>query len=199
MLGKTKEHRTKIGGGRIFPVPQAQTKLNAFVSTYPSPPEVRVTNTSKLHPTPRTNSFQIRQPAPVTPVRRPRGGSREALTSIYEGANGSHALTAATRELKAYDGVGADAFADFICRLAGTVEPVMCCLAEWEEMRGETLTHHDAPPNARLVATLTAELFFRATWAHISTVTGGTAYEGVFQQLAEKVLKSTMPLPRFII
>ena len=73
----------------------------------------------------------------------------------------------------------------------------MCCLAEWVEMQRETLTHHDAPPNARLFATLTAELFFRATWAQIGTVSGGTAYEGAFQQLAEKVLKSTMPLPRF--
>ena len=52
-------------------------------------------------------------------------------------------------------------------------------------------------PNARLFAALTAELFFRATWAHIGTVSGGTAYEDEFQQLAEKVLKSTMPLPRF--
>ena len=186
MLGETKQHGTKIGGSRICTVPQAQTKLNAFVSTYPSPPEVRVTNTSKLHPTPRTNSFQIRQPAPVTPVRRPRGGSREALTSIYEGANGIHALTAATRGLKAHDGAGADAFADFICGLAGTVEPVMSCLAEWQEMRRETLTHHDAPPNARLFANLTAELFFLATWAHIGTVSGGTAYEVAFQQLAKK-------------
>ena len=119
------------------------------------------------------------------------------ITSIYEGANGIHALTAATRGLKAHDGAGADAFADFICGLAGTVAPVMSCLAEWEEMRRKTLTHDGTPPNARLFAALTAELFFRATWAHIGTVSSGTAYEDEFQQLAEKVLKSTMPLPRF--
>ena len=142
-----------------------------------------------LAPTPHPSNQFISDPAtsPSNPVRRPRGGSREALTSICEGANGIHALTAATtRGLKAHDGAGADAFADFICGLAGTVEPVMSCLAEWQEMRRETLTHHDAPPNARLFANLTAELFFLATWAHIGTVSGGTAYEVAFQQLAKK-------------
>ena len=108
-----------------------------------------------------------------------------------------HALTATTRGLKAHNGAGADAFADFIRELAGTVEPVLSCLAEWKEMRRETLAHDGVPPNARLFATLTAELFFRATWAHISSVSGGTAFESEFQQLAEKVLKSFMPLPRF--
>ena len=119
------------------------------------------------------------------------------ITSIYEGANGIHALTAATRGLKAHNGAGADAFVNFISKLVGTVEPVLLCLTEWQEMRRETLAHEGVPPNARLFATLTAELFFRATWAHINSVSSGTAFESEFQQLAEKVLKSIMPLPRF--
>ena len=119
------------------------------------------------------------------------------ITSIYEGANGIHALTAATRGLKAHDGAGADAFVDFIGRLAGTVEPVMSCLAEWEEMRRETLTHDGAPPNARLFATLTAELFFRAAWARLGAVSTGTDYQTEFAALSGKVLGGPMPQPRF--
>ena len=64
-------------------------------------------------------------------------------------------------------------------------------------MRRETAAYEGPPPTARLFASLTAELYFRATWAHIARVSGGTAYEGEFRQLSEKVLESVMPLPRF--
>ena len=119
------------------------------------------------------------------------------ITSIYEGANGIHALTAATRGLKAHGGAGADAFAPFIMRLGGEAAPVISCLADWQDMRAETASHQAVPPNARLFASLTAELFFRAAWVRIGKVSSGTKYEGEFEQLSEKVLKSPMPLPRF--
>jgi len=59
-----------------------QMKKGSFVSTHPSP----VRGSSRKHPPtyalpPRAKSIQIPQPSPVTPVRRPRGASREALTA----------------------------------------------------------------------------------------------------------------------
>jgi len=119
------------------------------------------------------------------------------ITSIYEGANGIHALTAATRGLKAHDGAGADDFARFIRHLGGGAEPVLSCLADWEVLRGETAAHDGTPPNARLFATLTAELFFRAAWARIGTVAAETEFEADYTRLAELVLDSPLPLPRF--
>ena len=58
--------------------------LNVFLATafaHPSPSEHQAASPDKPSPTPLTNSIQILQPALVTPVRRPRGGSREALTA----------------------------------------------------------------------------------------------------------------------
>ena len=60
-------------------------------------------------------------------------------------------------------GAGADAFVDFICGLAGTVDPVMSCLAQWEDMRHEALKRDGVPPNAPLC------IFFDEVfaWKHI--------------------------------
>jgi alkylation response protein AidB-like acyl-CoA dehydrogenase len=119
------------------------------------------------------------------------------ITSIYEGANGIHALTAATRGLRAHGGAGAEAFANFIRTLGPDAKPVLSCLAGWENERDETMAYDGVPPNARLFASLTAELFFRAAWSRIGRVAEGTAFEAEFTRLADLVLNSPMPLPRF--
>lgn len=119
------------------------------------------------------------------------------ITSIYEGANGIHALTAATRGLKGHGGAGPDEFEVFIRNLGADTGPVMACLATWQEMRAETAAHEGVPPNARQFATLTAELFFRAAWARTGKVAVGTAFEVEFTRLADMVLNSPIPLPRF--
>ena len=119
------------------------------------------------------------------------------ITSIYEGANGIHALTAATRGLMAHGGAGADAFVSFIMTLGADAAPVNSCLADWQDMRAGILAHQGVPANARLFANLTADLFFRAAWVRIGSVAVGTEFEEEFQQLSQKVLNSPMPLPRF--
>ena len=59
------------------------------------------------------------------------------------------------------------------------------------------MAYDGVPPNARLFASLTAELFFRAAWSRIGRVAEGTAFEAEFTRLTDLVLNSPMPLPRF--
>jgi len=119
------------------------------------------------------------------------------ITAIYEGANGIHALTAATRGLKAHEGSGADAFAGFISDLGAARPEIAALLAEWQTLRAETAAHDGVPPNARHFATLTAELFFRAAWVRVGTAAADTAFEEEFARLTDIILDSPLPLPRF--
>ena len=60
-------------------------------------------------------------------------------TSIYEGANCIHGLTAATRGLKAHGGAGADAFVNFIMTLGADAAPFNSCLADWQGCSGNRI------------------------------------------------------------
>ena len=59
-------------------------KLRFTASAHPSPrPRSEARPPRTYAPTPGPNSIQIQQPTQVTPVRRPRGESREAFTSKH--------------------------------------------------------------------------------------------------------------------
>ena len=66
--------------GKIDPCPVPKQDHSPLSLLIHHPHTVLVTNTRNTRPL-RTNSLQISQPAQVTPVRRRRGGSREALTA----------------------------------------------------------------------------------------------------------------------
>ncbi|WP_420380745.1 acyl-CoA dehydrogenase family protein [Marivita sp.] len=83
------------------------------------------------------------------------------ITSIYEGANGIHERSLATRGLK---GPGSDQFADMITELCNASGPVMAELSEWQAWR-DRLRASDAPEtDAHAFAQSTAQLYFRACW-----------------------------------
>lgn len=91
------------------------------------------------------------------------------ITSIYEGANGIHERSLATRGLK---GPGSDQFADMITELGGKSECVMTELSEWQTWRDE-LRASDAPEkDAHAFAQSTAKLYFRACWKKCSLAAG---------------------------
>ena len=119
------------------------------------------------------------------------------ITAIYEGANGIHALTAATRSLRAHDGAGADSFATMIQNLGDQRPEILSLLEEWQSLRLQTVAHDGIPPNARQFACMTAELFFRAAWVRVGTAAVGKVFEAEFTRLADMVLASPLPLPRF--
>jgi len=119
------------------------------------------------------------------------------ITAVYEGANGIHALTVATRGLRAQNGAGADAFAGFVRDLGDGRAEITTLLDEWQDLRDRTAAHDGVPPHARQFATVTAELFFRAAWARIAAVAVGSEIEAEFTRLADMILASPLPLPRF--
>lgn len=91
------------------------------------------------------------------------------ITSIYEGANGIHALATATRGLRVQGGAGADAFDALIGRLT-THPAVMASREEWRGARAFMAQADDPSVLARDFTDLTGGLFFRAVWARIAEV-----------------------------
>jgi alkylation response protein AidB-like acyl-CoA dehydrogenase len=104
------------------------------------------------------------------------------ITSIYEGANGIHALATATRGLRIEGGAGANAFDMLIGRLSEHPQ-VMKLREEWRAAR-EFVGH--APDPAQLAhefAHLTGTLFHRAVWARIAAVSGSAEFDRLFQRV----------------
>lgn len=109
------------------------------------------------------------------------------ITSIYEGANGIHERSLATRGLK---GPGADQFADLIRDLAGTSDGVIDRLTAWEQWR-DRMRHSDEPEGqAHDFAQATAQLFFRACWAKCARVSDRHPASDRILALADRVLSS---------
>lgn len=105
------------------------------------------------------------------------------ITSIYEGANGIHALATATRGLHVQNGAGADAFDTLIGNLTDDAE-VLNVRAQWRKARA-TVVASDTPARfAHDFMQLTAGLFYKAAWAKIARV--GQSPELV--DLAQKVI-----------
>ena len=92
------------------------------------------------------------------------------ITSIYEGANGIHALATATRGLKVGGGAGADAFDALIGKL--TDHPHVLGRREvWRKARAVVLESDQPAFLAHDFMQLTSGLFYQAAWARIAQVT----------------------------
>lgn len=84
------------------------------------------------------------------------------ITAIYEGANGIHERSIATRGLHAKG--GADAFEALIETLAGPSD----ALDHWRSHRAKVADAPDPDVHAHQFAQATAQLFFNAVWAKIA-------------------------------
>lgn len=91
------------------------------------------------------------------------------ITSIYEGANGIHALATATRGLRMQDGAGADAFDQLIGRLSQHPS-VMEDRDIWRLARAKVMAAHDPSVLAHDFMELTGNLFYRAVWGRMAEV-----------------------------
>lgn len=89
------------------------------------------------------------------------------ICAIYEGANGIHDLTIATRGLKLPG--AADGFDDLIGELTEDAG-VMALRDKWRAMRAEVAESTTPAELAYDFGRLTGELFFRAVWAKIARV-----------------------------
>ncbi len=109
------------------------------------------------------------------------------ITSIYEGANGIHERSIATRGLK---GPGADQFVDLVQEFGGASDIVRSDLATWVEWRDRMRMTDDAEREAHGFAQATAWLFFRACWAKCALVADRHPDPTRIKTLAERVLSS---------
>lgn len=87
------------------------------------------------------------------------------ITAIYEGANGIHALTLATRLLRHDGGSAANAFARFVRSSGADFE-----LSVWQEAREHMLAATDPTPAADAFMRLTVETAYAAIWRRLSAV-----------------------------
>jgi alkylation response protein AidB-like acyl-CoA dehydrogenase len=90
------------------------------------------------------------------------------ICSIYEGANGIHERTTATRALR--PGGGSADFADLIGELAGGDAALMTRLADWQDHADRLRNADDALPRSHAFAQDTVALFFDAVWTRIAAV-----------------------------
>lgn len=105
------------------------------------------------------------------------------ITSIYEGANGIHAVATATRGLRVGGGAGADGFDALIGRLAD--DPAVLALRDrWRAARSAVLAAEDPTELAHDFTQLSCALFHGAVWARI----GQTTDDAELKRLSRKVL-----------
>lgn len=114
------------------------------------------------------------------------------ITTIYEGANGIHALTTATRGLRAQSGAGADAFDAMIDGLTNRPE-VLAVRDVWRDARASVAKASDPSGLANDFCQLTCTLFFRAVWARI----GSVATDPELVRLSESVVAQASPVLDF--
>lgn len=114
------------------------------------------------------------------------------ISSIYEGANGIHALATATRGLRAQQGAGADAFDALIGRLSDHTE-IMVLRQTWREARALVSATADPATLAHDFTALTATLFYKAIWARFRAVSD----DADIARLVDRVLSAplTVALP----
>jgi hypothetical protein len=89
------------------------------------------------------------------------------ITSIYEGANGIHALAMVTRGLRQQGGAGPDAFDTLIGRLSGHSK-VLALRERWRRARDEVEASERPEERAHDFTILTCALFFSAAWDRIA-------------------------------
>lgn len=90
------------------------------------------------------------------------------ITAIYEGANGIHAVTLATRGLRLAEGAAVAEFAALIDGLAGDDPATLAALAAWRKVAGQIAASDDPLPLAHDFAQQSGRLFLRAVWQRIA-------------------------------
>ncbi|TPW31546.1 acyl-CoA dehydrogenase [Martelella alba] len=115
------------------------------------------------------------------------------ITAIYEGANGIHALTTATRSLTHQGGLGADQFASLVARLSQGDSAITALLDGWSRWRQRLVTCDDPRPQAHDFATATAAILYRAIWCRIAAAANGRADADEMKDLKERVLAAPFP------
>ncbi|MDP5307309.1 acyl-CoA dehydrogenase family protein [Paracoccus spongiarum] len=90
------------------------------------------------------------------------------ITAIYEGTNGIHAVTLATRGLRLAEGAAQGDFGALIGRLAGDDPATIAALAAWREDATRIGASDDPLPLAHDFAHRTARLLLRAVWQRIA-------------------------------
>ena len=108
------------------------------------------------------------------------------ITAIYEGANGIHEKSIATRLLRPEE--GSDAFAGLIEQLSGDEARVLNALQDWKNKKAFIIGEDDPLPHAHDFAQATAHLFYKASWAKICQVADAHHDGEYLRHLAERVL-----------
>ncbi|WP_434288352.1 acyl-CoA dehydrogenase family protein [Celeribacter sp. SCSIO 80788] len=111
------------------------------------------------------------------------------ITSIYEGANGIHALMTATRGLRV--GEGAAHFATLIEALASGDADCLALLADWQGARASM--SEDAVEKSHDFMGLTCELLFRSVWSKLAA-TGDAEMIRLAKRVARRPLPVRLPL-----
>ncbi|SIT12399.1 acyl-CoA dehydrogenase family protein [Paracoccus saliphilus] len=111
------------------------------------------------------------------------------VTSIYEGANGIHAITTATRGLRVIE--CADAFAVLVETLSGGNTACLDLLNDWQVARSGM--SDQAIEKAHDFMSLTAELLFQAVWCKLAG-TGDAEMIRLARTVARRPLPVRLPL-----
>jgi len=85
------------------------------------------------------------------------------ITAIYEGANGIHALSLATRLLSGKGGAASEAFATFVLAENGSAE-LTACFDLWTQARQHLTAASDPTPMAGDFLNLTIEVLMQLIW-----------------------------------
>ena len=93
------------------------------------------------------------------------------ICSIYEGTNGIHARTTATRSLVMNKGAGARAFADFLRESGSAME---AAATGWMAEAQRMAASNDPAAEAHDFMKMTSKLASRAAWARIGAVAGAS-------------------------
>lgn len=91
------------------------------------------------------------------------------ITSIYEGANGIHYLTLATRALQSHGGAAATAFDALIGEISDNKD-VLDLRDNWRELAARVSSANDPSQHAYEFAQMSGQLFFQAVLSKIETL-----------------------------
>lgn len=107
------------------------------------------------------------------------------ICSIYEGTNGIHARTLATRGVALNGGAGARAFAAFLRDSGPALEPAA---ADWEAEAARIATSDDPAADAEAFMQRSCALAYRAAWHRIGAAAGRSADPDRLSRLRDGVL-----------
>jgi len=103
------------------------------------------------------------------------------ITAIYEGTNGIHALTLATRLLHAKGGIAAEAFATFLSHAGADAEREL-----WQQARAQMLAAPDPSIAAHEFMWLTAEVALAVAWTKLAAAADHAPDPALLRRLASR-------------